>query len=334
MSEVKLPFNLNPLLNTYHHLAHPLGIISGNIPDQSVWFPWFAHKYINCEYHEIPKVAFVTYSTDRFFVADGIMDRIQFRINDVTYEKLFGSPKETFISNVKKVLNKGLYIQGTYNEKYISAMPSYQKLDFYHDYLIYGYSDEKKCFYASGYTTERYFKEYEIPFFEYYDSILGNPHEYMAFRIMHFNENIVYKTNYSFVIRELNHYLNCTATKEEKCDSTLYGLSVWEKLIEYLTNAEKIDIRFTKIFMEHHKLMNMRLEYFVKEGMIDHNLYQQYNQAFKISNQVYLLSIKYNLAPKPAIKDNCAKEITKVIEINKKILPMVITQIENKINVK
>lgn len=331
MSEIKLPFDLNPILNTYHHLAHPLGIISGNIPDQSLWFPWFAHKYINCEYHESPQVAFAIYSTDRFFVIDNIIDQIEFRIHDVTYEKLFGTPKQTFIDYIKNAINKSLYIQGLYNEKYISAMSSYQKRDFCHDYLIYGYSDKLECFYAAGYTSDGFYKEYLIPFLEYYESIFQQKYKHLPLRFMNFNEDKVYETNYTVVLRDMRHYLNSTAFKGEKCDTTLYGISVWKKLIEYLTETENIDIRFTKTFMEHHKLMNMRLEYFAKEGMINSDLCQQYSQTFNTANQVYLLSIKYNLSPKCYIKDNCIKAITTVIEMDKKIIPMVITQIEDKI---
>ena len=334
MSEVKLPFDLNPILNTYHHLAHPLGIISGNIPDQSVWFPWFAHKYINCEYHGDPKLNFLLFATDKSFVFDGLMDRIEFRMNAVTYEELFGPPKETFIDNIKKALDKGFYIRGIYNEKYISAMPYYQKGNVGHDYIIYGYSDSQECFFSSGYTSDRIYKEYQIPFFEYYDSIFQPRFKYLPLSFIHFNKDTVYETNYSTVLADLNHYLNSSSVKAEKSDTTFYGLSAWQKLIEYLSNVEYIDIRFTKIFMEHHKLMKMRLEYFAKEGMIDPDLCQQYSPAFNTANQVYLLSIKYDLAPKPYIKENCIKAISNVIEIDKTILPTVIAQIEEKTNVK
>ena len=151
---------------------------------------------------------------------------------------------------------------------------------------------------------------------------------------MRFNNDKIFETNYIVVLRDIRHYLNSTAFKGERCDTTLYGIAVWEKLIEYLSEVKNIDIRFTKIFMEHHKLMNMRLEYFAKEGMINPDLYEQYSQNFNIANQVYLLSIKYNLSPKSYIKDNCIKSITKIIEMDKKILPMVIVQIEDKISVK
>lgn len=333
MAEVKLPFDTNPILTTYHHLAHPLGIIGGNIPDQSIWFPWLAHKYINCEYHSGSGGSFKLYTIDSFFLNDHVVDQIEFRIRDVTYEKLFGDSGKHFIEQIKAVLSKGLYIQGHFNERYISVMPSYQRKDFRHDYLLYGYSDSSKCFYSAGYTSGGKYREYEIPFCEYYQSIFQPAYNKMPLRFISFNEDKIYKTSYSVVLRDLNHYLNSTAYKGENNDTTFYGISVWEKLIDYLTAADYIDIRFTKVFMEYHKLMNMRFEYFAKEGVISQTLCHQYDQALKYATQSYLLSMKYNLSRRPNTKEDCITAVRSVIDMDKAIFPLIIAQIEEKTSV-
>jgi len=333
MSEYKLPFNINPILTTYHHLAHPLGIISGNIPDQSVWFPWFAHKYINCEYHEKPHSAFILYSTDRFYINDKIIQQLEFKLDTPMCQKMLGTTESFFIEQIKKALSKGLYIQGIFNERYISAMPAYQKQDYAHDYLVYGYSDRCGGLFAAGYTADGHYKEYIIPYSEYYNSIFQPAYKVLSFRLMRFNEEKTYETNYSVVLRDLNHYLKSTAFRGESCNTTFYGLSAWEKLMDYLSATKYIDIRSTKIFMEHHKLMNMRLEYFAQEGIIESNLSQQYSQTLKDATQTYLLSMKYNLSQKPNTKENCINAIRSVIDFDKTILPRVIAQIEQKTNI-
>lgn len=331
MAEVKLPFNLNPLLNTYLFLAHPLGIISGNIPDQSVWFSWIVQKYINCIYYETPKLAFTVYSVDQFFVGDNIIEQIEVKLDTFLCKKLNLS-ETSFVAQIKKALAKGLYIRGLFNERYISAMPSYNRADFAHDYLIYGYSDDHKCFYAAGYVSDGHYKEYKIPYSEYYQSILQPFYREFSLQLMRFNAEKTYETNYSVVIRDLKHYLSSTAFKGDCSSTKLYGLSVWYKLLEFIAATERIDLRFTKIFMEHHKLMHMRLDYLSKQGIIQDHLSEQYVQAKDQANQAYLLSMKYNLTQRQNAKNSCIALIENVIELDKVILPDVIFQIEKNTN--
>ena len=332
MKEVKLPFDLNPLMSTYHHLAHPIGIVSGNIPDQSVWFPWFAHKYINCSQKSSPRVGFNVYATDRFFIGDQIIEQIEIYLPASSFKKTLNITEQIFIEQIKKALSKGLYIQGNFNERYISSMLAYQKRDFAHEYLLYGFNDEANGFYAAGYTANDRYEEYLVPYSEYYASIFQPHFKTLPLRLMHFNKEKTFKTNYSVVVRDLKHYLESTAFKAEKDEGRTFGLSAWEKLVEDVSAAEQIDIRFTKIFMEHHKLMNMRLEYFAEQKIIDSELYQQYGQVKTTSNQAYMLSLKYNLTNNLISKNHCVELIRSIIETDKAILPRVVSQIENGIN--
>ena len=219
MREIKLPFDLTPELNTYHHLAHPLGILGGNIPDKTIWFPWLCNKYINCSYTEKPKRSFELYSTDKFFVFDHIIDQIEIQILPDKYEKMLHVTEQSFIETVKALILAGSYIHGMNNERYISAMAPYQKYDFAHDYLLFGVSDESQCFYAAGYTADGKYQEYEIPYHEYYRSIFQPTYKGLSFRILQFNkEKKSYTTNFSVVVRDLKHYLNSTAFGAEKND--------------------------------------------------------------------------------------------------------------------
>lgn len=334
MREIKLPFDLTPELNTYHHLAHPLGILGGNIPDKTIWFPWLCNKYINCSYTEKPKRSFELYSTDKFFVFDHIIDQIEFQILPDKYEKMLHVTEQSFIETVKALILAGSYIHGMNNERYISAMAPYQKYDFAHDYLLFGVSDESKCFYAAGYTADGKYQEYEIPYHEYYRSIFQPTYKGLSFRILQFNkEKESYTTNFSVVVRDLKHYLNSTAFGAEKNDEKIYGISTWNKLCEYISSTEEIDLRFTKIFMEYHKLMHMRLEYFSKQNIISPSLFEKYITAKSDSNKIYLSSMKYNLTKKESIKSSCLDLIRNVVDLDRNLLPSVISQIEENITI-
>lgn len=333
MAEVKLPFDLNPELNTYHNLAHPLGILGGNIPDKSVWFPWLCNKYINCYYTEKPQKGFSLYSVDRFFTGDLLMERIEVTILPERYLRVLRVTETAFIDFVKTTIASGAYIHGMNNERYISVMAPYQKYDYAHDYLLFGFSDEAMCFYAAGYTADDKYQEYKLPYHEYYASIFQPFYNALSFRIVRFTgKDIFYKTNYRVVTRDLKHYLNSTAFKSNIEDEKIYGLSAWHKLSEYLANTDKIDLRFTKIFMEHHKLMHMRIDCLSKQGIIQDKLGEQYVQAKEQANQAYLLSMKYNLTQRQSTKNSCLALVENAIELDKVILPDVISQIEKNTN--
>lgn len=328
MKKVKLPFDFKPILDTYHNLAHPLGILSGNLPDQSIWFPWLAHKYINCCYQEKSITAFDFYAKDKLFIYDKVLEVTENHISIPQWIDLYNWSVESFTAYIKDLFNKNMYLRGTYNEKYNSAMAAYQKNDFCHDYLLFGYNDEEEIFYGAGYTKNRRYEEYKIPYSEFYDCIFQSKFNYLWFRIIRLNPSAKFVTNYSVVARDLTYYLNSTAFEPPFNDNTIYGISVWDILINYLKNTEYIDIRFTKIFMEHHKLMNMRLNYFAEQGLLEHNICQQYSAAYVTANKAYLLSIKYNIKPNNTTKNECINLIRSSVETDKNVLPLVISQID------
>ena len=332
MAIVKLSFDFNPVVTTYHHLTHPLGIVGGNLPDKSVWFPWLCNKYINCCYTVGPQKRFWLYTVDPFFIHEGIIESLEFKMRPEKYQSFLNLNINIFTEQIKNILLSGSYIHGMHNERYVGATSSYGKRDFSHDYLLFGFSDELGGFYAAGYAANGRYQEYEIPYHEYYNSIFQVACEPLLFRVLRFNQKKPsYNPNYSVIIRDINHYLNSTAYNSNKEVEEIYGLSAWDKLSEYISQTDKIDIRFTKIFMEHHKLMNLRLKYFAEQGIIDTQTFKSYLPVKECSEIVYLSSIKYNITRRENIKNDIVLRIRKVIESDKEILPKVVQQIEKNV---
>ena len=331
MKEIKLPFDLNPELNTYLNLAHPLGILGGNIPDKSAWFPWLCNKYINCYYVDFPQKKLGLYTVDGFFLNDNIIEQLEFKIIPKKFQSVLTPTPQSLAEHVKLLLTSGAYVHGTYNERYISAASAYGKYDHLHDYLLFGFSDELGCFFAAGYVADGTYQEYKISYEEYYESIFQPVCTPLTLQIMRFDPSMTaYDLNLSVVLRDLRHYLSSTAFRANKDANRIYGLSAWEKLCEHISYAEKIDLRATKIFMEHHKLMHMRLEYLSKQNIISPSLFEKYITAKSDSDKVYLLSMKYDLTQKESIKSSCLDLIRNVVDLDKSLLPSVISQIEEK----
>lgn len=335
MEKVKLPFDNNPILKTYHNVAHPLGILGGILPDKEKWFPWLCQKYINCCFTTTPEFKFDVYASDRFFLADQVFKAIEIAfpcngMNDIILD-FFNWNEENFIFVLKNYLCRGLYIRGNYNEKYISSKDAYGKYDYVHDYLIYGFDDEKNSFYSVGYTHNKVYEEFHIPYEEFQNSIFQDGISKLHMELLRFNENKKFATDYKCVLRDLKHYLSSTAHMGINDGKTVYGLDAWRYFIKYVKSSEELDSRFSRIFMEHRNLMAERLLYFYESEIIDGYLSQEYLEAKCIAEKVHLLFIKYNKIKDERIRESCVDLLNKALNIDEKILPHVISQIKNTI---
>lgn len=332
MDRVVLPFDLAPLLKTYHILAHPLGILGGVYPDKNSWFPWLCHKYINCSFTDHPFFLNV-YSTDYYFSNDNTFELFEITLPGAGWEDIFEDTlnisKEKFIEILKEVLLKGRYIAGIYNEKYIKAKDYFNVKDFAHDYLIYGYDDKLESFISAGYTSTGFYESFHISYDEFYNSIFKSDIKSLSLKMVKCRQHKEFKTNFYVLQRDLNHYVNSTAFNGVNSTEIAYGLKAWYKLIDYIDCTETIGLRFVRLFMEHRRLMYLRLEYLSKQGYIDNLLIEQYIESTKHAEKCYWFSIKYNLTKKEQHKDKCIRLIREAINIDKFVLPLVINQLKN-----
>lgn len=333
MEKIKLPFDMDPPLKTYHNLAHPLGILGGNMPDQAIWFPWLCQKYINCSVSYSPELKFDVYATDRFFEKDKVFHVLDLSVPKNGWKAILedglGMSEYAFIDFVKRCLSQEFYVRGIYNEKYISSKGSYQRRDYPHDYLLFGFDDEKQGFYSVGYTKTGRYEEFIIPYEQYYTAIFPGACSDLSMKVIKWNQDRSYETSFPVVLRDLRHYLNSTAYRPPSSPEASYGLSAWRKLIEDIKSSDYIDVRFTKLFAEHRNLMLRRLQYFGKQGVIDGSIGEAYSPSKEAADKAHLLSLKYNMTQNGNYKAASAKCIAEAVEADGKILPAAIAEIQD-----
>ncbi len=339
MTSYRLPLSMNPVITTYLSHAQLLGMLSGNIENQEQWMPWVYNKYINCCFTESPEFKFDVYEEDKYFIKEGVLDILDFPIDVQSFINVLKYTEKDFVDMVKNIIQGGSYVWGIHNEKYISIKPSYQKYDYMHGYMLHGFNDEKQSFLCATYGRSdkehgsKNYSEFWISYSEYYSSVFQPAFPKLSFRIMRFNKDFKFHINLQEIYNNIYNYLNSISKESTPSQSaeTLFGVSAWRRLVLYIKNANIIDIRFTKIFKEHHNLMYNRLKYLYELGIIDHTLCENYIQAVKCSEIAYLLSLKYNLSRGISEKERCLSYISQVINQDCEILPSVLDNLQKTI---
>lgn len=326
---VKLPFDLSPKMKTYHIMAHPLGIIGGCIPEKDKWNSWLYNKYINCYYTETPTVKFDVHESDKLFFEDNVFDYLEFTITVSAWKDMLNIDKTSFLERIIGFIKRGYYIWGTYNERYIKAKSKYNDSDFVHDYLLYGYDAEKGIFYSAGYTSRNVYEEYAITFDEYYDSIFQAYCNRLLLRVLKFNQEASFNINIEGILRDMQLFLESKVFKPSAPSGSVYGINATYKLIDYMKDANKFDIRFTKVLLEQKSLMYDRLKYLHSIGIISESICQNYDAIQNDFQKAYLLSLKYNITGQKFIKDRCINYIQDSIEYEKEVLVRTIDEMKS-----
>lgn len=339
MSYYRLPLSINPIITTYLSHAQFLGILAGNMQNQDQWLPWIYNKYINCCFTESPEFKFDVYERDKFFTQDGILNTVNLSIDCESLTNVLKYTEKDFIDMVKNIILGGSYVWGIHNEKYIGIKIYYQKEDHMHGYMLHGFDDDKQAFLCATYgKSDNYYEnqkysEFWIDYSEYYRSVFQLAFPKLSFRSMRFNKNYRFQINLLEIYNGISNYLNSTSndTISPKDEKMLFGISAWRRLILYLKDAAIIDIRFTKIFKEHHSLMYDRLKYLCKLNIVDKALCEDYYEAVKYSEIAYFLSLKYNLGPSLSVKEHCLSYTSRVIDRDCDILNSVLDKLKNAI---
>lgn len=316
MNKIILPFQINVICKGYHGIAFPLGVIQSHIAD---FDKWICNKFINFTYRsDASKYAIV--ENDGWSVEDGLTQRFEMTLapSTISWNLI------DFVELNKRMLAQGTYILGIYNEYYVPCKKPYQRRDFTHDYIIFGYDDEKEVFKSAGYVNSGNYEYFDLRYEDYINSINSiRTHKFWI------NYNSM-KPNYEPVIRidkiinELGNYLNSQKDNFTIGSKDVFGVSACDKLAEYVKCGKNnlLDLRFTRAYMEHKAVMNLRLNTLHNEKIIKnrHTLEAYSENVYSKACNAFNLSIKYNLTKRPEILETLYRYIKDINSAEKALL--------------
>lgn len=289
MEKCILPFTVDVEMKAYHNKAFPLGVMKANMPDYEIWL---CNKLINCM-HRLSG-SFDVCNRDLWSEDDGLIITQVLHLYPKTFKKI------DIISLNKDMLENGAYITGDYNEFFIEGKKAYKKYDYSHDYIIYGYDDEKEIFKSAAFMDNGGYNLFDIKYQNYYESIVENKVNQMYLEYRQFNYEYVPKINIVTIKEKLYCYLS---SKKDyisfRADASCYGVAVWDELVEYISNIgeKNLDYRYSRVYMEHKGIMVKRFKKLYEYGYLQEDrFYKEYfNDICLPAQAIHHMFIKFNM---------------------------------------
>ena len=290
MNIIKLPVELNPIVKSYQYTAFPMSIIESKGKDSAV--PWLCSKFINCCFDREPRAnRFLICLNDSYGKTDNILKHQHICMNKSTYDEI----GLEYVDFLKILISDQNYIMGYCNEKYISSKSAYEKYDYMHDYLIYGYNDDKNVFYCLGYTNSMYYEEYEVSYDDFINSILYTNTDYTEFNAWKNNIENDYKINLDRIVKDLEEYSESVYNGDGWKNDFIFGMDAMKALECYFEETGDIDIRYTRAYMEHKYLMWKRFEYITNLNICNLSKWVcEYKLIYEKTKLIHNIGIKYN----------------------------------------
>jgi hypothetical protein len=325
MSCLKLPIDLNPLVRCYLQPAYSIAILNA---ENKTFINQLCNEFINVSVQDDPQRFYVEFCTSTYFFSDfNNCKHYSYCTLNMNFENIsithdFHQKTYDSVRYIIDMITSGYYVIGYWDEFYVPVKNAFQKYNFGHHYLAYGYDLEKKIVHIIGYDKSGIYKNLDICFDDFEKSIFSKGLKEMQVQFVKSN-NSKYELDFLMIKQEINNYLNSIGGQFE-LPNRVYGVNAWKKLFSYLNNLasdEKTDLRFVRGFMEHKNLMQLRIERLYKDGYVScEKSISSYNELSELSKIIFSLSMKYNITKGVSLLLKINKYINHIIDIEPLIL--------------
>ncbi|MGG3523971.1 hypothetical protein COM13_29300 [Bacillus pseudomycoides] len=285
MENKQLPVH-EPLIKGFLFFAYPLSIIGADEKTH----PWILSNFIQtCFDKDFAKspVPFTFYSYD-FTMSPWLKyEKMQ--------RKTVDHLSKDIMNFIKSCIDNNKYVHLYLDEYHVPNRVNFNKLNFTHENLIYGYDDMKRTFTILGFNENMIFKSTIISYDQFLKAYLGvtslieskilnqelHPNSIDIFNTINtfeFNNDGNYSFNKKLVLESLKDYKEGNNTSErfemirEPWDRA-YGMDCYKHFINYfemlLNNEAFYDIRFLHNLWEHKLLMSKRVDFMQKNNYIN-----------------------------------------------------------------
>ncbi|GIP56757.1 hypothetical protein [Paenibacillus woosongensis] len=317
-----------PKIVSYLHHAYQTSIIGND--EKAV--PWILSHYIQLYYDGNKALPVQFYMPDE----TGYTWNITCPWLDVQVIK-----KETLAAFHTDIINfiihavkNDSYVFTYVNEKYIPYKTSYQKKNYSHMFMIYGYDLNKQVFHHLGYNN-RVFGSVDVKFSDFKDAYYNNPeyifHSHDKLCMIQLSKTFCYDFNVNRVYGELQALLHSKRQQQFNDDPNhVFGLDVYKSLEgiveENLQNGVELKIQPFLLLAEHKKLMQERLKYMNGLKLFD-SLDGECNRYRKLEQRLIAmrnLALLYNRTKRVEAMRNLLCELDSIRNEEADILELII----------
>lgn len=306
-TEILIPISLDPPLKGYLGYAYPLSILFGE-GDEGL--PWVYSNFIQTV--SLKDCSSFEYYMNSWWFSD---ERLLLQYY-IVFPKFVLTDNFSDIKRlIMYMMKRGYCTMGVLNEYYVPHRFSYHRLNFDHDYLIYGYSGDRDVYRLIGYTDRRHYEPTEITGAQYLEALQHT--EFEEFHVHFFKKNPekTFAFDCAKVKRFLGDYLASKDSTGFYDDRYYLGIDAWRNLKNYLDLVNKdggrIELRFLYVLKEHKECMLARIKYMEEHRYLrpDASLETRCQELISLAGFIESLGIRWNLLHDPAIIDMMEKNI-------------------------
>ena len=221
----------------------------------------------------------------------------------------------------------------------------YKKMHYMHEILILGYDDEKETYIIRDYFNH-VFSEIEIE----WNNVV--PFE----RCSYYGDNVAMKLyrkrphvfpfdRRSFILQIKDYYdsinpyyrFNCVHGSYFEPWEKMFGMVVYDKVIDYIETSEHIDYRPLRMIQEHFEGMKIKLVYIKKQKYMDlaclDDMITYYTETSLKAETMVRLAIKQILVSedkKEKIRQRIVAQLNELVDTERKVLKTFIEEAESK----
>lgn len=299
-----------PWINSYPGYANVIAIIGD---DENVK-PWILGNFIQLYCPEDHR--------DPFFYVDYLMPSFNYTCPWLSTQRISRAFIKEYWNNhlvpfLRSAIDLQCYPHFIVNHAYLSCSTNYLREDFIHDIFLYGYDDDAGIFYVG----DNFGSKYKFDRCTYseiqnaYTEVLSEQ-DWIDGVFLYHKKNPSHRLDSKLVgfhpgkVRHLlMDYVQATEEKyHNRSGRQVYGVETYSKISQYLFENQDFnwDSRPLYAMWEHKKIMNLRLEYMIREGEL--NASAILPRFFEIERMALItlnLFIKSSLAEK-----DCSKAIS------------------------
>lgn len=227
-----------------------------------------------------------------------------------------------FSSLIHYCIDNNMYVDVPLNERYISNRRAYQKYNYLHYNMIYGYNDDNDTVSILGYDKSLKLKKSDETYKDILKGYFNNVSSDIVLRryeMNYFPEEL----NLCLIVNLLTDYLEERDSAErypglclrrEKC---VFGIAVYDCIVSSDKNLDSFlnDKRIAYFMSEHKRLMVERIQFLTERNIIDDRSCELIKKGKTLYNEAKILMalvLKYNLKPSISLLQNIKNKIATI----------------------
>ncbi len=322
-----LPFADEPLLTAYHNKAFPVGVIQANSNEDITL--WLALKTVNCVFNtQSISNKFDLCLNDAWGVRANIIEQQGIYLK----KSIIDSSNMDIIKLLKTLLMSNVYINGVFNERFISSKADYQIEDFDHDYLLVGCDDGG--FYSVGYVKTGRFENFYISNVEMLEGIKNTKNEKISLNLFNCCNDSRVQIEYDQFTGDLERYLSDPfVSLNDEAHPQYYGISAIRRLNKYFLDELEngfvyMDRRYSKSLEEHKKMMYTSVCYFAENSPNKQYYLSQSYKVYELAKLIHRMGIKMTFVKDGTIYDKIEHHLKEMVQIELRYLPELKDELE------